>query len=76
VGKKFKRMSLEEREYIGILLAKGESLRSIGKELGRNHSSLDDKTPYEAYWKLPICRSLSDKIPAASACVRFPSITL
>ncbi|MEK6582686.1 MAG: helix-turn-helix domain-containing protein, partial [Nitrospirota bacterium] len=33
-------MSLEEREYIGILLAKGESLRSIGKELGRNHSSI------------------------------------
>lgn len=33
-------MSLEEREYISILLAKGESLRSIGKELGRNHSSI------------------------------------
>ena len=40
MGKKFKRMSLEEREYISILLAKGESLRSIGKELGRNHSSI------------------------------------
>ena len=32
-------MSLEEREYISILIAKGENLRSIGKELGRNHSS-------------------------------------
>ena len=40
MGRKFKRMSLEEREYISILLAKGESLRSIGKELGRNHSSI------------------------------------
>lgn len=40
MGRKFKRMSLEEREYISILLAKGGSLRSIGKELGRNHSSI------------------------------------
>lgn len=40
MGRKFKRLSIEEREYIGILLAKGKSLRSIGKELGRHHSSI------------------------------------
>ncbi len=40
MGRKFKRLSIEEREYIGILLAKGKSLRSIGKELGRRHSSI------------------------------------
>lgn len=40
MGRKFRRLSIEEREYIGILLAKGESLRSIGKEMGRHHSSI------------------------------------
>ena len=34
VGRKFKRMSLEEREYIGILLAKGKASEALGKSWG------------------------------------------
>lgn len=44
--------------YLHAFETGGEARTVIGKWLGeyneeRPHSSLDDKTPYEAYWKLP-----------------------
>lgn len=38
--KKYKKLSLFEREVLAIGMAKGKSLRAIAKELGRHHSTL------------------------------------
>ncbi|MFA4906516.1 MAG: helix-turn-helix domain-containing protein, partial [Candidatus Margulisiibacteriota bacterium] len=33
-------MDIDERETIGIMLAQGKSFRTIGKAIGRNHTTI------------------------------------
>jgi IS30 family transposase len=40
VARKFKHLSIEERDLISIYLARGMSLRNIGKAIGRKHSTI------------------------------------
>jgi len=40
MGKKYSQLSLGDRERIAILRAEGSSIREIGKEIGRHHSTI------------------------------------
>lgn len=40
MGKRYKELSLEERERIAVLMAWGRSMREIARDLGRNHSTI------------------------------------
>lgn len=40
MGRKYSQLNLEDRERIAILKAEGKSIRQIGKELGKSHSTI------------------------------------
>lgn len=40
MGKRYKELSLEERERIAVLKGLGKSMREIARDLGRNHSTI------------------------------------
>ena len=40
MGKRYRHLDMDERETIGIMLAQGKSLRTIGKAIGRNHTTI------------------------------------